>query len=228
MSTTKQPNKNLEKFRGIFFQIGIIVATSLTFLAFEWTTPVNVYSLPTPDREIESGFEIPELIYNVIPAKPDFKPIAPKVNSTTFKIVIVDPINPTPDPDPFVEPDPVFDPSKWTKKEPTTDPDPAPIAVAEVMPEFIGGTAKLFEYLGKNLKYPELAKSTGISGKVFVQFVVDKNGKIKNVEIIHGVNPLLDKEALRVVESMPDWKAGKQHGKPVSVIYNLPISFKLK
>jgi len=96
------------------------------------------------------------------------------------------------------------------------------------MPEFIGGTAKLFEYLGKNLKYPELAKTTGIQGKVFVQFVVDKNGKIKDVKVLQGINALLDKEALRVVSEMPDWKAGKQHGKPVSVIYNLPISFKLK
>lgn len=227
MNTTKQPNKNLEKFRGIFFQIGIIIATSLTFLAFEWTTPVYISDLPEPDYEIEGDFEIPIITYSSKPIKPEIIPVAPKVDPSKINIIKTDPVNPTPEPDPFVDPDPIFDPNKWTKPE-LIDPDPAPIAVAEVMPEFIGGTAKLFEYLGKNLKYPELAKSTGISGKVFVQFVVDKNGKIKNVEIIHGVNPLLDKEALRVVESMPDWKAGRQHGKPVSVIYNLPISFKLK
>lgn len=227
MNTTKQPQKSLEKFRGIFFQIGIIVATSLTFLAFEWTTPVYISDLPEPEYEIEGDFEIPIITYSSKPIKPEIKPIAPKVDPSKINIIKTDPINPTPDPDPFVDPDPNFDPNKWTKPE-ITDPEPAPIAVAEVMPEFIGGTAKLFEYLGKNLKYPELAKTTGIQGKVFVQFVVDKNGKIKDVKVLQGINALLDKEALRVVSEMPDWKAGKQHGKPVSVIYNLPISFKLK
>ncbi len=227
MNTPKQPSKNLEKLRGIFFQIGIIVATSLTFLAFEWTTPVYISELPEPDYEIEGDFEIPIITYSSKPIKPEIKPVAPKVDPSKINIIKTDPVNPTPDPDPFVEPDPFFDPNKWTKPE-VVEPEPAPTAAPEVWPEFYGGTAKLFEYLGKNLKYPELAKSTGISGKVFVQFVVDKNGKIKNVEIIHGINPLLDKEALRVIEAMPDWKAGKQHGKSVSVIYNLPISFKLK
>ncbi|MGE0560446.1 MAG: TonB family protein [Flavobacteriales bacterium] len=227
MNTTKQSQKNLEKFRGIFFQIGIIVATSLTFLAFEWTTPVYIGKLPSPDIEVEGDFDIPIITYRSAPTKPEIKPVAPKIDPSKINIIKTDPINPTPEPDPFVDPDPTFDPNKWTKPE-VVDPEPAPIAVAEVMPEFIGGTAKLFEYLGKNLKYPELAKSTGISGKVFVQFVVDKNGKIKDTKVIQGINTLLDKEALRVVEAMPDWTPGRQHGKPVSVIYNLPISFKLK
>ncbi|MCB9175213.1 MAG: TonB family protein [Flavobacteriales bacterium] len=227
MNTTKQSQKNLEKFRGIFFQIGIIVATSLTFLAFEWTTPVYISELPKPIIEIEGDIDLELYNDRVKPIKPEIKPIAPKVDPSKINIIKTNPVNPTPDPDPIVDPDPTFDPNKWTKPE-VTDPEPAPIAVAEVMPEFIGGTAKLFEYLGKNLKYPELAKTTGIQGKVFVQFVVDKNGKIKDVKVLQGINALLDKEALRVVSEMPDWKAGKQHGKPVSVIYNLPISFKLK
>ncbi|MCB0379773.1 MAG: TonB family protein [Flavobacteriales bacterium] len=217
----------MEKFRGIFFQIGIIVATSLTFLAFEWTTPVYISELPKPIIEIEGDIDLELYNDRVKPIKPEIKPIAPKVDPSKINIIKTNPVNPTPDPDPIVDPDPTFDPNKWTKPE-VTDPEPAPIAVAEVMPEFIGGTAKLFEYLGKNLKYPELAKTTGIQGKVFVQFVVDKNGKIKDVKVLQGINALLDKEALRVVSEMPDWKAGKQHGKPVSVIYNLPISFKLK
>lgn len=227
MNTTKQPKKSLEKFRGIFFQIGIIVATSLTFLAFEWTTPVYISELPKPIIEIEGDIDLELYNDRVKPIKPEIKPIAPKVDPSKINIIKTDPVNPTPDPDPIVDPDPTFDPNKWTKPE-VTDPEPAPIAVAEVMPEFIGGAGKLFEYLGKNLKYPELAKTTGIQGKVFVQFVVDKNGKIKDVKVLQGINALLDKEALRVVSEMPDWKAGKQHGKPVSVIYNLPISFKLK
>lgn len=228
MKATNRPTKNLEKLRGIFFQIGIIVASSITFFAFEWTTPVRIADLPNPEIEVEGDFEIPIITYRSNPTKPDFKPVAPKVDPNKINIVKVDPVDPTPNPDPTPDPDPKFDPDKWIKVEPTTDPEPAPTAAPEVWPEFIGGTAKLFEYLSKNLKYPELAKSTGISGKVFIQFVVDKNGKIKDVQVLQGINPLLDKEALRVVEAMPDWKAGKQHGKHVSVIYNLPISFKLK
>ncbi|MBX2960482.1 MAG: TonB family protein [Flavobacteriales bacterium] len=227
MKTTEKPKNNLEKFRGIFFQIGLIISTSLTFLAFEWTTPVYVADLPKPDIEVEGDFDIPIITYRSTPVKPEIKPIAPKVDPSKINIVKIDPIDPTPNPDPIVDPDPVFDPNKWTKPE-VVEPEEAPVPIAEVMPEFEGGAAKLFEYLSRTLKYPELAKSTGIQGKVFIQFVVDKKGKIKDAKVIQGINALLDKEALRVVESMPDWTPGRQHGKPVSVIYNLPISFKLK
>lgn len=227
MNSTEKPKNGLEKLRGIFFQIGLIVATSLTFLAFEWTFPVYVADLPTPDVEIEGDFELLPITYSSVPKKPEVKQPVLKVNPTQFNIVKTDPINPTIDPNPIVDPNPVFDPNKWTKPE-VVEPDPAPTAAPEVMPEFIGGDGKLYEYLSKTTKYPELAKTAGIQGKVFVQFIVDKNGKVKDVKILHGINSLLDNEALRVVASMPDWKPGKQHGKPVPVIYNLPISFKLK
>lgn len=226
MNSTEKPKNGLEKLRGIFFQIGLIVTTSLTFLAFEWTFPVYVADLPKPIIEVEGDFELPPITYSSVPKKPEIKMPVLKVNPTQFNIVKTDP-NPTTDPNPIVDPDPVFDPNQWIK--PTIeDPDPAPTPAPEVMPEFIGGDGKLFEYLLKNTKYPDLAKITGIQGKVFVQFIVDKNGKVKDAKILHGINPLLDNEALRVVAAMPDWKPGKRHGKPVPVIYNLPISFKLK
>ena len=96
------------------------------------------------------------------------------------------------------------------------------------MPEFPGGQAKLFEFLGKNTKFPPAAKANSISGKVYVNFTIGKDGKIRDVKIIRGVHDLLDKEALRVVKSMPPWKPGKQRGKAVNVSYNLPINFILK
>lgn len=226
MNSTEKPKNGLEKLRGIFFQIGLFVSTSLTFIAFEWTTPVYVADLPTPDVEIEGDFELPPVTYSSVPKKPEVKMPVLKVNPTQFNIVKIDPINPSPNPETFKDPDPVFDPN-WIKPE-VVEPDPAPTAAPEVMPEFIGGDGKLYEYLSETTKYPELAKTAGIQGKVFVQFIVDKNGKVKNVKILHGINSLLDNEALRVVAAMPDWKPGKQHGKPVPVIYNLPISFKLK
>jgi TonB family protein len=100
--------------------------------------------------------------------------------------------------------------------------------IVEKMPEFKGGQKKMFEYLGENLKYPAAAKAKGISGKVYLNFVVGNNGEIRNVRVLRGVHPLLDAEAIRVVSAMQKWSAGMQRGKTVNVSYNLPINFILK
>ena len=102
--------------------------------------------------------------------------------------------------------------------------------IVEQMPSFPGGEEELFKYLGKNINYPAMEKDNGISGTAYVNFVVDKDGKVKDAKIVRGVKggPGCDKEALRVVQAMPDWKAGKQNGRSVSVSYNLPIKFVLK
>lgn len=99
--------------------------------------------------------------------------------------------------------------------------------IVEDMPQFKGGTNQLFLYLKNNLVYPKAASKMGISGTVYVNFTVDKDGSLKNVNVIKEVDPLLDKEAVRVVKSMPNWIPGKQKGKAVKVSYNLPVSFKL-
>jgi len=83
----------------------------------------------------------------------------------------------------------------------------------------------MIKWISANVKYPEIAKENGITGKVFVQFVIDKNGKVTDVQIIRGVDPYLDKEAIRVVSSMPAWTPGKQRGKTVKVSFQLPITF---
>jgi TonB family protein len=100
-------------------------------------------------------------------------------------------------------------------------------AVIEEKPEFPGGNAALMQFLGSNTKYPEYAKENGIQGRVFVAFVIDKDGKVIDVEILRGVHKILDKEAIRVVSSMPDWSPGIQKGKAVKVRYQVPINFKL-
>ena len=99
--------------------------------------------------------------------------------------------------------------------------------IVEEMPEFIGGVEKLYEYLGDNIKYPEQAKDFSIQGKVFVQFVVWKDGTIKDVKVVKGAHKLLDKEALRVINKMPNWKPGKQRGKNVNAKFTLPIKFRI-
>ena len=99
--------------------------------------------------------------------------------------------------------------------------------VVEVMPQFPGGQIAMLQYLMENIKYPEQAMKKGIQGRVAVRFIVEKDGSISDVKPILSVHPLLNKEAVRVVESMPKWTPGKQNGKPVRVRYNLPVMFKL-
>ena len=101
------------------------------------------------------------------------------------------------------------------------------LSVCEEMPEFPGGAEKFMEYLSSNIKYPEEAKEKGISGRVFIQFVVEKDGSVSNVKVMKGIGGGCDEEAVRVVKAMPKWKPGKQKGKPVRVNYILPVSFKL-
>lgn len=99
--------------------------------------------------------------------------------------------------------------------------------VAEVMPEFPGGTQALFKFISGNLKYPQNAIDGQIEGRVVLQFVVDKAGKVGNIRVVRSIDPALDQAAIDVVRALPDWKPGMQDGQPVNVRYTLPVSFKL-
>jgi len=99
--------------------------------------------------------------------------------------------------------------------------------VVEVMPQFPGGQIAMMKYIMENMKYPEQAMKEGIQGRVTVRFIVEKDGSISDVKPVLSVHPLLNKEAVRVVESMPKWTPGKQNGKPVRVRFNVPVMFKL-
>jgi protein TonB len=107
-------------------------------------------------------------------------------------------------------------------EEPKEEP---PFQYVEQMPEFPEGD--ISTYLAKNTKYPEVATDNGISGRVFVQFIVGKTGEITDVTVVRGVDPSLDQEAVRVIKKMPRWKPGKQNGVPVRVIMVVPVFFKL-
>jgi len=101
--------------------------------------------------------------------------------------------------------------------------------VVEQMPEFPnGGMAGLMQYLSKNIKYPTIAQENGTQGRVTVQFVVNRDGSIVDAKVLRGVDPYLDKEAIRVISSMPKWKPGMQRGKAVRVKYTVPVMFRLQ
>ena len=100
--------------------------------------------------------------------------------------------------------------------------------MVEQMPAFPGGMQELMVYLGKNIKYPTIAQENGTQGRVIIQFVVERVGTISDVRVARGVDPYLDKEAVRVVKSMPKWIPGKQNGKAVRVKFTVPVMFRLQ
>lgn len=103
-----------------------------------------------------------------------------------------------------------------------------PFTAVEVQPQFIGGTAAMYRWLGKNLAYPGAAVQATIEGKVYLKFIVEKDGAISNVEVMKGIGFGCDEEALRVLNAMPKWNPGKQNGQPVRVYFTIPLVFKLQ
>ena len=112
--------------------------------------------------------------------------------------------------------------------EPPKEEEAKVFDVVEQMPSFPGGQSALLQYLSSNIKYPVVAEENGIQGRVIVTFVVEKDGSITDVRVVKSVDPSLDKEAQRVVKSMPKWIPGKQNGAPVRVKYTVPVTFRLQ
>ena len=106
--------------------------------------------------------------------------------------------------------------------------EPEPFVVVEEMPTFPGGDVALLKYIGEHTQYPEVAKENNIQGRVIIRFCVTAKGGVSQVSVLKGVDPELDKEAIRVVNTLPPFKPGKQGGKPVPVWYMVPITFTLK
>ncbi len=225
MEAKKSSKADLEGKKVIFTQIGLIIALAATLLAFEWKSY---------DRSVE-GFgerivdDIPEEIIPITEQK--VKPPPPPPPQQVIQLNIVED-------DVEVEEDLIID----AEADETTEVEEyipievyeevveeAPIfTVVESMPEFKGGMAKLYSYLGNNIKYPVMAKESGIQGKVYVTFVVERDGSITDVRVLRGIGGGCDEEAIRVVSGMPGWTPGKQRGKPVRVQYNLPVRFTLQ
>jgi protein TonB len=109
-----------------------------------------------------------------------------------------------------------------------TEEEEAPFVIVEQMPEFPGGEKALLSYLSKSIKYPAIARENGIQGTVYVRFVIGKSGKVSKAEIVRGVDASLDEEAIRVINTMPNWSPGRQGGKEVPVSYTIPIRFELQ
>lgn len=223
MEPKKYKKADLEGKKTYFFEVGLIIALLVVFAAFEYKS----YDKQTIDLQQRAVDDTPEEIIPITEHKPPPPPPPPPKQVTQIKIVEDDvevedeiEIDVEADDETVVEYVPVEEEEEIVEAEIFT--------VVESMPEFPGGTGELYKYLGNSIKYPPLAKESGIQGRVFVNFVVEPDGSISNVKVLRGIGGGCDEEAVRVVENMPSWKPGKQRGKAVRVSYNLPIKFTLQ
>ncbi len=225
MEIKKTPKADLENKKTIFFEIGLIVALLIVFAAFEYKS----YDKITIDLAQSAVEDIPEEIIPITEQKVKPPPPPPPKAVTQIKIV-EDDVEVEEDIDIDVDADEDMEMMEYIPPEDDEEEiaEEEIFTVVESMPEFPGGMGELMKYLATNIKYPPLAKESGIQGRVFINFVVEPDGAISNVKVLRGIGGGCDEEAVRVVESMPKWKPGKQRGKPVRVSYNLPVKFTLQ
>ncbi len=228
MEVKKSQKADLEGKKGVFFEVGLALALAILLLAFEWDTSSEEVSQFQTVAEEQIEEEIIPITQQMLKPPPP-PPPAPKLTD------LIDIVEDDTQIDEELEIQDVDDtsensdaPSDATDFGEYGDEDTGDtevFIVVEDMPSFPGGNVQ--KWIAKNVKYPILAMENGIQGKVFIQFVIEKDGSITDVKVLRGVDSSLDKEAARVVKSMPKWKPGKQRGKPVRVSYTLPINFQL-
>ncbi|MBQ3673934.1 MAG: energy transducer TonB [Paludibacteraceae bacterium] len=226
MQVKKSEKASLENDKLVYVLMGFVFVLSLCYVALEWTErEVTKYEVSDTDFLFEEEVEIQQTSQETPPPPPP-----PQVQEVEVLNVVeddkeVESIEVNTEDDKEVEvviAAPVEAPEEEEEEE-------VVFVVVEKMPEFPGGQQALFKYLSENVKYPVIAQENGIQGRVICQFVVNRDGSIVDVEVVRsGGDPSLDKEAVRVIKSMPKWKAGQQRGKPVRVKYTVPVNFKLQ
>lgn len=227
MEVKKTPKADLESKKTVFLQIGLVVALSLVLVAFEWTsTDVKVdFSLQDEDIEVEEEIIPITRQEEVKPPPPPPPPAVADILNIVEDDVELDVELEIMDTE--MSQDDIVDFSNMVFEEETRD-EGEIFMIVEEMPEFPGGSEALQKYLAQSVRYPVIAQENGIQGRVYIQFVINQNGEVTNATILRGVDPSLDREALRVVEAMPKWKPGKQRNRPVRVSYTVPINFVLQ
>ena len=228
MEVKKSPNANLEGKKAVFTQIGLVVVLSIVLIAFEWTwSDYNVdINLSDNDAAVEEEI-IPITRQDDTPPPPPPPPAAADILNIVENNMDLD--------DELEIFDSELDQSAaidytqvYQSLEEERDESNEIFVFAEEMPQFPGGQEAMQKFIAENIRYPMMAKENGIQGRVYVEFVVNEKGAVTNPRVIRGVDPNLDREALRVVQAMPNWKPGKQRNKAVKVSITLPVNFKLE
>lgn len=223
MVAKKSSKANLENKKSLFVLIGFVIVLSLVYITLEWSqSEVKHFVEVDFDKDFTEDIDIQQTAEKKLPPPPPPPPV-----KVIEEIVIVDNTKDTKRLD-FTSETDTKDPIDYIGKPvPMDEPEvvtDVPFVYVEKMPEFPGN---VFKYLSENVHYPQSAIEGEIQGKVYCEFVVNRDGSIVDVVIIRSVHPSLDKEAVRVIKSMPKWSPGMQRGKAVRVKYTLPVSFKL-
>lgn len=227
MEVKKSPKADLESKKTMWMLTGYVVVLAFLFVAFEWTE--RDIKIDTSQALVGIVFE--EEIIPITQQEEKVQPPPPDVPSAAEVLNIVDDksdvketaIASTEETGQKVEVK--YVPVQVVEEEPE---EQTIFEVVENMPEFPGGMAACLQFLAKNIKYPTIAQENGTQGRVIIQFVVNKDGSIVDPKVVRSVDPYLDKEALRVILTMPKWKPGMQRGKSVRVKYTVPVMFRLQ
>ncbi len=226
MEEKKSPKANLENKKLMFTQIGLIISLLIAWLAFEHKN--------YDKREIDSSLLNREIAVDEemveITKQEEQKPQPVEVPKQTTQLEIVQDDVEVEDIEINAEVDQteVLDDYVAPEIEEEEVVEQEIFQIVEEMPAYPGGDQKLMEYIAKNIKYPQIARESGIQGRVFVGFVVEPDGSVSNVKLLRGIGGGCDEEAMRVIKSMPKWKPGKQRGKAVRVSYQIPVNFRLQ
>ena len=229
MEIKKSEKASLENKKLLFVEIGLVVSLAITLFAFEWTSTETETALLEDNTEVL----IEEEIISTQMDTPPPPPAAPKIPVLSDQIDIVD--------DEIEIEDDMFmnledDASLGVEimdyvevEEEVVEEEAIPFQLVEEKPSFQGGDANQFsKWVNQRLVYPEIAKENGVQGRVTLQFTVEKDGTVTKVKVLRGVDPSLDKEAVRVVSQSPKWKPGKQRDRAVPVTYTFPVIFQLR
>ncbi len=230
MEIKKSPKANLENKKILFVEIGLFVALAICLLAFEWKSYDKGVSVMDTTVQTATEEELAPITQPDTPPPPDV-PQTPVVSDV---IVIVEDNVKIKDNIILSEDDknlaaPIMDYVPKQQGEEAVVEEDIPAAVVEEKPKFMGGDENEFtKWVFKNMTYPEIAKENNIQGRVICSFVVTSEGKVTDVKILRGVDPSLDKEAIRVISMSPKWTPGRQRNKAVRVKYTFPVIFQLR
>ncbi len=227
MELKKSDKANLDKRRGLFIEVGILIALGAVLVAFEWKSAPPKEKEDTGPAQIAVEEEIVPITRQDEPPPPPPEP--PKV--TDILDIVADDVHVDSNIDINVETDQTteIEPMVYEATVVEEEAEEEVFTIVEDMPLFNGKPAEegFREYVGKNTVYPAVAQENGISGRVFVEFTINQKGELVDAKVMRSVDPLLDAEALRVIRSSPKWTPGKQRGKTVKVKYTFPVQFKL-
>lgn len=226
MESKKTDKAELEKKKGLFLEIGYVIALALVLLGFEWTkSDMNISSLGVlPDLAGEEEI-VPitrqELQKPIIPPKPQKVILELNIVEDDVELeddLVIDDFEASQD-----------DEIEVMVMQEEEESEAEVFYIVEDMPLFQGQGLEAFRsYIQASIKYPPIAMENGISGIVYVNFVVNKKGEISSISLIRGVDPSLDNEVIRALKGAPKWTPGMQRGKPVNVSMSIPVKFILQ